>query len=184
MVDTGYCSRYAPNGAQCRQWHQGLLPSGAPQRPGLILLQPAPRAGGGMLTAKMVHEGTTPVLRWRPTSDLPKLPASLARVMKKPDILKHVAGEFMIWLLSHQGLQKPGDNGFIPRMAISCSSGTVCYHRQGPAFVQGPCEPGGDRFMEQHEEPEKSVSSWFPRSSVAKLRSQSVARFSPNCCRG
>ena len=61
--DGGYCSRYAPNGAQCRQWHQGLLPSGAPQRPGLILLQPAPRAGGGMLTAKMVHEGTTDVSR-------------------------------------------------------------------------------------------------------------------------
>ena len=59
-----------------------------------------------MLKAKMVYDGTTDVSRWRPTSDLPKLPASLARVMKKPDILKHVAGEFMIWLLSHQGLQK------------------------------------------------------------------------------
>ena len=40
-----------------------------------------------VLKAKMVHEGTTDVLRWRPTSDLPKLPASLARVMKKPDML-------------------------------------------------------------------------------------------------
>ena len=40
-------------------------------------------------------------------------PASLERVMKKPDMLKHVAGEFMTWLLSHQGLQKPGDNGFL-----------------------------------------------------------------------
>ena len=66
-----------------------------------------------LLKAKMVHEGTTDVSRWRPTSDLPKLPASLERVMKKPDMLKHVAGEFMIWLLSHQGLQKPGDNGFL-----------------------------------------------------------------------
>ena len=64
MVDTGYCSRYAPNGAQCRQWHQGLLPSGGPQWHGLILLQPAPRAGGGdMLKAKMVHDGTTDVSR-------------------------------------------------------------------------------------------------------------------------
>ena len=68
-----------------------------------------------MLKAKMVHEGTTAVLRWRPTSDLPKLPASLERVMKKPDMLKHVAGEFMIWLLSHQGLQKPGDIGLLGR---------------------------------------------------------------------
>ena len=114
MVDTGYCSRYAPNGAQCRQWHQGLRPSGAPQWHGLILLQPAPRAGGGdMLKAKMVYDGTTDVSRWRPTSDLPKLPASLERVMKKHDMLKHVTGEFMIWLLSQQGLQKPGDNGFL-----------------------------------------------------------------------
>ena len=48
MVDIGYCSRYVPNGAQCRQWHQGLLPnSGASQRHGRILWQPAPRAGGG-----------------------------------------------------------------------------------------------------------------------------------------
>ena len=68
-----------------------------------------------MLKAKMVYDGTTDVSRWRPTSDLPKLPASLERVMKKPDMLKHVAGEFMIWLLSHQGLQKPGDNGFLGR---------------------------------------------------------------------
>ena len=61
----------------------------------------------------MVHEGTTDISRWRPTSDLPKLPASLERVMKKPDMLKHVAGELMIWLLSHPGQQKPGDNGFL-----------------------------------------------------------------------
>ena len=61
----------------------------------------------------MVHEGTTDISRWRPTSDLPKLPVSLERVMKKPDMLKHVAGEFMIWLLSHPGQQKPGDNGFL-----------------------------------------------------------------------
>ena len=33
--------------------------------------------------------------------------------MKKPDMLKHVAGELMIWLLSHPGQQKPGDNGFL-----------------------------------------------------------------------
>ena len=68
-----------------------------------------------MLKAKMVYDGTTDVSRWRPTSDLPKLPASLERVMKKHDMLKHVTGEFMIWLLSHQGLQKPGDNGFLGR---------------------------------------------------------------------
>ena len=68
-----------------------------------------------MLKAKMVHEGTTDVSRWRPTSDLPKLPASLERVMKKPDMLKHVTGGFMIWLLSHQGLQKPRDIGFLGR---------------------------------------------------------------------
>ena len=35
--------------------------------------------------------------------------------MKKPDTLKHIAGEFMIWLLSHQGLQKPRENSFLGR---------------------------------------------------------------------
>ena len=50
-----------------------------------------------MLKAKKVHEGTTDVSRWRLTSDLPKLPVFLERVMKKPDTLKHIAGEFMIW---------------------------------------------------------------------------------------
>ena len=68
----------------------------------------------------------------------------------------------------------------LPRTVISCSAGTVCYHRQGPAFVQGPCEPGGDRFMEQHEELEKLVLVIFccqaPESKRGSLFSELLSR--------
>ena len=66
-----------------------------------------------ILKNKIVQEGTMDTSRWLPASDPPKLPASIEIVMKKPDMLKHAAGEHMAWMLSSQGLQKPGDDGFL-----------------------------------------------------------------------
>ena len=33
--------------------------------------------------------------------------------MKKPDLVKSAAGDLMTWLLSFQGKQRPGDEGFL-----------------------------------------------------------------------
>ena len=99
--------------------------------------------------------------------------------MKKPDTLKHIAGEFMIWLLSHQGLQKPGDNGFLGRSYPVQQELIVITGKVLPSFK-------GHVSLEEivSWNSMKSLKNWFSLSSVAKLRSQSVARFSPNCCRG
>ena len=59
----------------------------------------------------------------------------------------------MIWLLSHQGLQKPGDNGFLGES----------YPVQRELFViTGKALSSFKGHVSQHEEPEEWVSDWFP----------------------
>ena len=66
-----------------------------------------------LIKEKVVQEGTYDTSRWIPTAPLPNLPAPMDQVMKKPDLVKSAAGDLMTWLLSFQGKQRPGDEGFL-----------------------------------------------------------------------
>ena len=66
-----------------------------------------------MVKEKYMHEAEADTSRWIPSSPPPLPPAPLDQVMKKPDLVRMAAGDLMSWLLTYQGKQKPGDEGFL-----------------------------------------------------------------------
>ena len=62
---------------------------------------------------KIFEQDSCDTSKWIPVKPIPDLPASLEKTLKTPDLLKKTANMFMEWLLRHQALSKPGDDGFL-----------------------------------------------------------------------
>ena len=111
MVDTVNVSRQMERNKQLgnKDFYLVQLPTGEVEFCGSLPLEKVAE----LIKEKVVQEGTYDTSRWIPTSPLPSLPAPMDQVLKKPGLVKSAAGDLMTWLLSFQGKQKPGDEGFL-----------------------------------------------------------------------
>ena len=111
MVDTVHVSRSMERNRDigAKDFYMVQLSSGEVEYRGSLSLQQVLT----LVKENYTHEAEADTSRWIPSSPPPLPPAPLDQVMKKPDLVRMAAGDLMSWLLTYQGKQKPGEEGFL-----------------------------------------------------------------------
>ena len=111
MVDTVHVSRSMERNRDigAKDFYMVQMSSGEVEYRGSLSLQQVLT----LVKEMYMHEAEADTSRWIPSSPPPLPPAPLDQVMKKPDLVRMAAGDLMSWLLTYQGKQKPGEEGFL-----------------------------------------------------------------------